>query len=104
MTRLISQKKANLDSDRETQRLFAGDHRFDLLEHVRQRCGIHYLRRRITNFLHHDPDSATAFVAAFAASHICGLADARQRCDWPVQDAYNVSNADQMRLAAEEVP
>src|SRR6202030_2556477 len=64
---------------------------------------VHYSRGRVTDFLHYDPDSATALVAAFAASHVCGLADAWQRRDWPVQHAYYVSDADQMRLASEEI-
>src|SRR5260221_1137032 len=103
MTRLIFKKRAELVSDRETQRFVACDHRLDALEHVLQRRRVHYLRRRIADFLHHNPDSATALVATLAASHVCGLADAWQRCDWPIQDAYNVPDAYRTRLAAEEI-
>src|SRR5208282_623516 len=47
--------------------------------------------------------STTALVAAFTASHVCRLADAWQRCDWPVQYAYYVPNADLLRIAAQEI-
>src|SRR5579862_6400219 len=100
MTRVMPQKNC---LNRKTQRLLTGDYRFNLLEHVRQRRRIHNLRSRVANFLHHDPDSATALVAALAAPHVRRLADARQRRDWPVQHAYNVPDADKVRLAAEEI-
>src|SRR5208337_2747042 len=103
MTRLISQKRVPESSNSEAQRFFAGHHCLDAFEHVRERRRVHYLRCRVANFLHHDPDSATALVAAFAASHVGRLADAWQRCDWPVQDAYNVPDAYQVRVAAEEI-
>src|SRR5208282_5688009 len=103
MTRLIPKKRATLVSNRETQRFLAGDYRLDVLEHVRQRSRVHYLRGRVADFLHHYSNSTTALVAAFTASHVRGLADAWQRCDWPVQHAYNVPNADQLRIAAKEI-
>src|SRR5580704_13149085 len=104
MTRLIFQKKDSFkSSDRETQRFVAGDHRLDALEHVGQRGRVHYLRRRVAHLFHDDSDAATALVAALAASHVCRLADAWQRCDRPVQHAYNVPHADLVRVAAEEI-
>src|ERR1700722_9741551 len=104
MTRLVFQKKELTSfSDREIQRFVAGDHCLDALEHVLERSRVHYSRGRVADFLHHDPDSATALIAAFAASHVCGLADAWQRRDWPVQHAYYVPDADQVRLASEEI-
>src|SRR5208283_5341945 len=104
MTRLIPQKKSTFSSNRETQRFFACHHSLDAFEHIRQRGRVHYLRGRVANFLHHDPDPATALVAAFSASHVSRLADTRQWRDWPVQDAHNVTDADQVWIAAKEIP
>src|ERR1700678_2566884 len=104
MTRLIFQKKSELVENRETQRFLATDYHFDPLEHVGQRGGIHYLRSRVTDIFHHDPDAATALVTTLAASHVRRLADARQRRNRPVQHAYNVPDADEARVAAKEIP
>src|SRR5208283_887982 len=103
MTRLFSQKNVIPVSNRETQRLRAGNDRLHLLEHVCQRSRVHYLRGRVADFLHHDSNSTAALVAAFTAAHVCRLADARQRCDWPVQYAYNMPNADHLRIAPKEI-
>src|ERR1019366_4778420 len=103
MTRLTPKKRAAHVSNRKTQRFLAVNYRLDLLEHIGQRCRVHYLRGRVADFLHYESDCTSALVAAFTASHVRHLADTWQRCDWSVQYAYNVPNADQLRIAAKEV-
>src|SRR5208282_1706880 len=89
LTRLLSEKK----SDFVVQPVFALHDRLDPLEHVGERGGIQDLRGGVTYVLHHDSDSATALVAAFAAAHVGSAADARQERQGTVHNADDVPDA-----------
>src|SRR3981081_3651793 len=91
------------NSDSETQRFFSGYDCFDSAEHVGERSGVHYFGGGVANILHYDSDSATALVAALAASHVRGPAHAWKRRDRAVQYADYVSEAHQARFAVEEI-